>query len=138
MFHLIYSFFPHLYIISTIGSDVITRLVMLPYKKVPVTTLFAKRVVTGTPINLSQCEPCLLHYNIINRKKGALYDNSKQIVQSSTFPPSLIAVISLLIMGITAAFSYGYVHNSLVVSGDSVTILRSIEVSSSLFPIRNP
>ncbi|UOQ46697.1 DUF4386 domain-containing protein [Gracilibacillus caseinilyticus] len=47
--------------------------------------------------------------------------------------PAVIAGISLIIMGIAAAFSYGYVHNSLVVSRDSVTTLQNIEASLSLF-----
>ncbi|MGD6958223.1 DUF4386 domain-containing protein [Rossellomorea aquimaris] len=59
--------------------------------------------------------------------------------QSKSFNPqhisAIIAGISLLIMGIVAAFSYGYVHNSLVASRDPVATLKNIEASFSLFQL---
>jgi hypothetical protein len=47
--------------------------------------------------------------------------------------PAVIAGISLIIMGIAAAFSYGYVHHSLVVSADAVITLQNIEAALPLF-----
>ncbi|MFS0672577.1 DUF4386 domain-containing protein [Ornithinibacillus sp. 179-J 7C1 HS] len=49
--------------------------------------------------------------------------------------PAVIAGISLIIMGMAAAFSYGYVHNSLVVSAEAVITLQNIEASLSLFQL---
>lgn len=46
---------------------------------------------------------------------------------------AIIAGTSLLIMTVAAFFSYGYVHNSLVVSGDSASTLKNIQASVSLF-----
>ncbi|WP_445506506.1 DUF4386 domain-containing protein [Niallia sp. 03190] len=46
---------------------------------------------------------------------------------------AIIAGTSLLIMTFAAFFSFGYVHNSLVVTGDSASTLKNIQVSVSLF-----
>ena len=47
--------------------------------------------------------------------------------------PAFIAGLSLLIMTIAAAFSYGYVHSSLIVIGDPLTTLKNIQASRPLF-----
>lgn len=49
--------------------------------------------------------------------------------------PAIIAGLSLLIMTIAAAFSYGYVHSSLIISGDPLTTLKNIQASRSLFEL---
>lgn len=46
---------------------------------------------------------------------------------------AVTAGITLIIMGIAAAFSYGFVHNSLVIKDDSATTLQNIEASLALF-----
>lgn len=46
---------------------------------------------------------------------------------------AIIAGLSLLIMTIAAAFSYGFVHSSLIVLGDPMATLKNIQGSRSLF-----
>lgn len=48
---------------------------------------------------------------------------------------AMIAGISLIIMTIAALFSFGYIHSSLVISGDSVTTLNKIQSSVGLFNV---
>ncbi|WP_141430722.1 DUF4386 family protein [Bacillus sp. 03113] len=55
--------------------------------------------------------------------------------QNTQHSSAIIAGISLLIMTIAAFFSYGYVHNSLVVRGDSASTLKNIQASISLFDL---
>ena len=46
---------------------------------------------------------------------------------------ALFAGIALVIMGATAAFSFGYVHGRLVVEGDPATTYRNLQSSGPLF-----
>lgn len=46
---------------------------------------------------------------------------------------ALIAGIALIIMAAMAAFSFGYVHNSLVIPGDSEATFSNLKASKSLF-----
>ncbi len=46
---------------------------------------------------------------------------------------AVIAGVSLLIMTIAAFFSYGYVHSSLIIGGNSVATLNKIQGSTGLF-----
>jgi len=46
---------------------------------------------------------------------------------------ALTAGLALILMAIAAAFSYGYVHGSLVVSGDAGATYRNLSSSGSLF-----
>lgn len=49
--------------------------------------------------------------------------------------PALIAGIALLIMAVVAAFTYGYVHNSLVIPEDTETTVENIKSNGLLFHI---
>ncbi|PEB52240.1 hypothetical protein CON65_03015 [Bacillus pseudomycoides] len=53
--------------------------------------------------------------------------------QSYQRKSALIAGISLIIMTITAFFSYGFVHGSLVVQGDASATFNNIKLSNMLF-----
>lgn len=57
-----------------------------------------------------------------------LQQNTNQYRQSA-----VIAGISLLIMTIAALFSYGYIHSSLIINGDSIATLKKIQASAGLF-----
>ena len=46
---------------------------------------------------------------------------------------ALIAGIALIIMAVVAGFTYGYLHNTLIVEGDSETTLRNLKSDASLF-----
>ncbi|WP_064094081.1 DUF4386 domain-containing protein [Rossellomorea aquimaris] len=48
---------------------------------------------------------------------------------------AIIAGVSLLIMAVAAFISYGYVHLSLMVSGDPASTVRNIQESFSLFQL---
>ncbi|MCF6139181.1 DUF4386 domain-containing protein [Pseudalkalibacillus berkeleyi] len=48
---------------------------------------------------------------------------------------AIIAGVSLLLMAIAAGFSYGYVHNSLVITGDAGATFKNIQASLSLFEL---
>ncbi|MFD0959267.1 DUF4386 domain-containing protein [Paenibacillus chungangensis] len=58
-----------------------------------------------------------------------MYDQHQTIRKQS----AIIAGLSLLIMSIAAAFSYGFVHSSLIISGDPMTTLDNIRGSRFLF-----
>ncbi len=57
-----------------------------------------------------------------------LQQDSNQLRKSA-----VIAGLSLLIMTIAAFFSYGYVHSSLIIGGDSIATLKEIQTSMGLF-----
>ncbi|WP_105619082.1 DUF4386 domain-containing protein [Vallitalea okinawensis] len=59
---------------------------------------------------------------------NALQQDTNQLRQSA-----VIAGISLLIMTLAAFFSYGYIHSSLIISGDSIATLENLQASAGLF-----
>jgi len=48
---------------------------------------------------------------------------------------ALIAGVALIVMAVAAAFSFGFVHNTLVVPGDSETTFNNLSASKSLFSL---
>ncbi|WLR51125.1 DUF4386 domain-containing protein [Bacillus tianshenii] len=48
---------------------------------------------------------------------------------------AIISGAALLIMTVSAFFSYGYVHSSIVINGDGLTTLKNIQASGSLFKL---
>ncbi|WP_168120795.1 DUF4386 domain-containing protein [Paenibacillus sp. HB172176] len=59
--------------------------------------------------------------------------NTSHHNQSIQNKPAVIAGLSLLIMTIAAAFSYGYAHSSLIVSGEPATTFHNLQASRLLF-----
>ena len=48
---------------------------------------------------------------------------------------ALIVGVALIVMAVAAAFSFGFVHNTLVVPGDSETTFNNLSASKSLFSL---